>query len=126
VRDNGPGIPREVLAGLFEPFRSVGKSGGTGLGLAYCQRVMKAFGGEVRCESVLGQFTEFSLRFPPIGEDAREEHRAAVLEAARWRWWASACCWSRTTPRSASPPATSCGRWGWWSTRRRTASARWS
>jgi two-component system CAI-1 autoinducer sensor kinase/phosphatase CqsS len=83
VRDNGPGIPREVLAGLFEPFRSVGKSGGTGLGLAYCQRVMKSFGGEVRCESVLGQFTEFSLRFPPIGEDAREAHRAAVLEAAR-------------------------------------------
>jgi two-component system CAI-1 autoinducer sensor kinase/phosphatase CqsS len=45
--------------------------------------VMKAFGGEVRCESALGQFTEFSLRFPPIGEDARQAYRAAVLEAAR-------------------------------------------
>lgn len=83
VRDNGPGIPPEVLAGLFEPFRTVGKSGGTGLGLAYCRRVMKAFGGEIRCESVLGQFTEFTLRLPPIGEAEREEHRGRVLATAR-------------------------------------------
>jgi two-component system, CAI-1 autoinducer sensor kinase/phosphatase CqsS len=83
VRDNGPGIAPDVLEGLFEPFRTAGKSGGTGLGLAYCRRVMKAFGGDIRCDSVLGQFTEFTLRFPPIGEAAREEHRAQVLGAAR-------------------------------------------
>lgn len=83
VRDTGPGIAPEVLPGLFEPFRSVGKNGGTGLGLAYCRRVMKAFGGEIRCESVVGQFTEFTLRFPPIGEAEREEHRTRVLSAAR-------------------------------------------
>ncbi|MVQ30721.1 response regulator [Ramlibacter pinisoli] len=83
VRDNGPGMAPDVLAGLFEPFRTVGKSGGTGLGLSYCQRVMKAFGGEVRCDSVLGQFTEFSMSFPAIGENDREIYRAAVLEKAR-------------------------------------------
>ncbi|HZY18526.1 MAG TPA: response regulator [Ramlibacter sp.] len=83
VRDNGPGIAPDVLAGLFEPFRSVGKSGGTGLGLAYCQRVMKAFAGEIRCESRQGEFTEFTLRLPPIGEAERELHRLSVLEAAR-------------------------------------------
>lgn len=82
VRDSGPGIAPEVLAGLFEPFRTVGKNGGTGLGLAYCRRVMKAFGGDIRCESVVGKFTEFTLRFPPIGEAEREEHRARVLAAA--------------------------------------------
>ncbi|QJW84476.1 HAMP domain-containing histidine kinase [Ramlibacter terrae] len=32
VRDNGPGMSADVLHGLFEPFRSVGKSGGTGRG----------------------------------------------------------------------------------------------
>jgi signal transduction histidine kinase len=32
VRDSGPGVAPDVLAGLFEPFRSVGKTGGTGLG----------------------------------------------------------------------------------------------
>lgn len=83
VRDNGPGIAPEVLPTLFEPFRSVGKSGGTGLGLAYCQRVMKAFGGEIRCHSQPGAFTEFTMQFPPAGEQAREEHRQQVLDSAR-------------------------------------------
>jgi len=83
VRDNGPGIPPAVLATLFQPFRSVGKSGGTGLGLAYCQRVMKAFGGQIRCQSVPGDGTEFIMEFPPAGEEAREAHRQQVLQAAR-------------------------------------------
>ncbi|WBY01991.1 response regulator [Ramlibacter tataouinensis] len=83
VRDNGPGIAPEVLPTLFEPFRSVGKSGGTGLGLAYCQRVMKAFGGTIRCQSQPGAFTEFTLQFPAVGEQAREEHHARGLAQAR-------------------------------------------
>lgn len=83
VRDTGPGIAPELLPGLFEPFRSVGKSGGTGLGLAYCQRVMRAFGGGIECASVPGEFTEFTLRFPPVAQvDAQASH-AAVLAQAR-------------------------------------------
>lgn len=82
VRDNGPGIAADALPGLFEPFRSVGKSGGTGLGLAYCQRVMRAFGGAISCASVPGQFTEFTMRFPSISEEEREAHwRDAVAQA---------------------------------------------
>ncbi|HXD40281.1 MAG TPA: response regulator [Ramlibacter sp.] len=83
VRDSGPGIPREALARLFEPFRSAGKSGGTGLGLAYCQRVMRGFGGGISCESVEGQYSEFKLSFPPISEQERELHRSAVVDRAR-------------------------------------------
>lgn len=83
VRDNGPGIAPDVLAGLFEPFRSVGKSGGTGLGLAYCQRVMRAFDGEIACRSVPGSFTEFTMRFPPISAEEREQHRLAAIAQAR-------------------------------------------
>jgi CheY-like chemotaxis protein/signal transduction histidine kinase len=83
VRDNGPGIAPEVLAGLFEPFRSVGKTGGTGLGLAYCQRVMRAFGGQIGCASVPGEFTEFSMRFPAISEQEREQHRLEAVAQAR-------------------------------------------
>ncbi|MES2940099.1 MAG: response regulator [Pseudomonadota bacterium] len=72
VHDSGPGIPKEALAHLFEPFKSVGKAGGTGLGLAYCDRVMRAFGGEIGCASVVGESTEFTLRFPPAdAEDVR-------------------------------------------------------
>lgn len=83
VRDSGPGIAPDVLANLFEPFRSVGKSGGTGLGLAYCQRVMRAFGGQIACESVLGEFTQFTMNFPPISQADGQAHRLAVLGAAQ-------------------------------------------
>lgn len=82
VRDTGPGIAPDVLDKLFEPFLSAGKNGGTGLGLAYCQRVMRAFGGEIRCESVPDQFTEFSMRFPPIGAHESQAYQDAVLQRA--------------------------------------------
>jgi two-component system, CAI-1 autoinducer sensor kinase/phosphatase CqsS len=83
VCDTGPGIAADVLGKLFEPFTSVGKSGGTGLGLAYCRRVMRAFGGDIACESVEGAYTQFTLKFPPVVEHERELHRAAALERAR-------------------------------------------
>lgn len=82
VRDTGPGIPPEARAHLFEPFKSVGKSGGTGLGLAYCDRVMRAFGGSISCASVVGEHTEFTLRFPPADATDVRQRQAAVFEAA--------------------------------------------
>jgi two-component system, CAI-1 autoinducer sensor kinase/phosphatase CqsS len=83
VRDTGPGIAPEMLPRLFQPFSSVLKSGGTGLGLAYCRRVMHAFGGEIGCESVQGEYTQFNLRFPPMSEHQNQECRTAVLAKAR-------------------------------------------
>lgn len=83
VRDNGPGIPREQIEGLFDPFHSAGKSGGTGLGLAYCHRVMRAFGGDITCDSVEGEYTEFTMRFPPVDEAEHEEYRRAAIAQAR-------------------------------------------
>ena len=68
VRDTGPGISPERLPELFEEFHSFGKTEGTGLGLAFCRRAMQAFGGDIRCESELGRFTEFTLTFPPVPE----------------------------------------------------------
>jgi two-component system, CAI-1 autoinducer sensor kinase/phosphatase CqsS len=83
LRDTGPGIAPEVLSGLFEPFRSVAKSGGTGLGLAYCLRVMRAFGGSIRCNSVQGEFTEFAMSFPTISAEEHERHRHEAVAHAR-------------------------------------------
>ncbi len=82
VRDTGPGITREALAHLFEPFKSAGKSGGTGLGLAYCDRVMRAFGGSISCASAAGEYTEFTLRFPAANADDVKTRQTAVFEAA--------------------------------------------
>lgn len=83
VRDTGPGIAADVLSGLFEPFRSVGKSGGTGLGLSYCKRVMGAFGGAIACESTPGSYTEFVLSFPPVSDGEMQASLDALLASAR-------------------------------------------
>lgn len=72
-RDSGPGIAPEELSHLFDAFYTRGKEGGTGVGLSYCKRVMRAFGGDIRCASEPGVFTEFTLSFPP----------SAATEAAR-------------------------------------------
>ena len=83
VRDTGPGIAPELLPKLFQPFRTVGKIGGTGLGLAYCRRVMLSFCGTIQCESAVGQYTEFTLQFPRVGLEETRAHRDAMLTAAR-------------------------------------------
>ena len=82
VRDTGPGIAPEIVQHLFEPFRTAGTAGGTGLGLAYCQRAMRAFGGSIGCESELGKFTAFTLRFPPVAADEVAEHERRLFERA--------------------------------------------
>ncbi|OLL28992.1 hybrid sensor histidine kinase/response regulator [Burkholderia sp. SRS-W-2-2016] len=82
VRDTGPGIAPEIVQHLFEPFRTAGNSSGTGLGLAYCQRTMRAFGGSIDCQSELGKFTEFTLRFPPVSADELAQHERRLFERA--------------------------------------------
>ncbi len=65
-RDTGPGIDESVSNKIFDDFFSYQKSGGSGLGLGYCQRVMRSFGGKIECRSKLGEFTEFHLYFPIV------------------------------------------------------------
>ncbi|AEI78388.1 sensor protein FixL [Cupriavidus necator N-1] len=65
VRDNGPGIPQENLARVFEPFfttREVGQ--GLGLGLSISYAVVERHGGQLYAESELGQWTAFSFDLP--------------------------------------------------------------
>ena len=62
VEDNGPGIPPDVQAHLFEPFVS-GKAGGTGLGLSLVAKIVGDHGGVVEFESEPGR-TEFRVLLP--------------------------------------------------------------
>lgn len=67
IRDNGPGIPPEVKARLLtDPITTHAKSGGNGLGLILCNRVMQSCGGSIRIESTSGQGTTVMLDFPHI------------------------------------------------------------
>ncbi|MGI5863148.1 MAG: ATP-binding protein [Myxococcales bacterium] len=61
IADDGPGIPPEGLAHIFDPFFST-KDRGTGLGLALTQQIIAEHGGEIRCESELGRGTRFHIR----------------------------------------------------------------
>lgn len=63
VADNGTGIPDEVRANLFEPFVTVGKASGTGLGLAVVRLVAEAHGGSVEVHSDESG-TRFELYLP--------------------------------------------------------------
>jgi len=78
IRDNGPGIPQENLARIFDPFFTSGKKGGTGLGLAFCRRVMRSFGGDIQCTSEVGKFTEFVLTFPVLDKDLIDDFESSL------------------------------------------------
>ncbi len=65
VRDNGSGMPPEVLEKIFEPFyttKAVGK--GTGLGLSMVIGSLYNAGGIVEVDSVVGTGTEFAMYVP--------------------------------------------------------------
>jgi signal transduction histidine kinase len=68
VADNGPGVPPDVHARLFEPFFS-SKENGTGLGLAIAKRTIDAHGGTIEAEA-LGAGLAFQIELPALRASA--------------------------------------------------------
>jgi signal transduction histidine kinase len=66
VRDNGSGIPIEIMDKLFQPFFSTKPTGeGTGLGLSISYEIVtKQHRGTIEVSSTVGEFTEFTVRLP--------------------------------------------------------------
>lgn len=65
IRDNGPGVPRDMARKIFEPFVTTKPTGeGTGLGLSLSQDIVSQHGGLMGVESEPGIFTEFWLTIP--------------------------------------------------------------
>ena len=63
ISDHGPGIAKEELERVFEPFhRSAEHGSGSGLGLAIARGFLEANGGRVRAESLPGQGTSFVIQ----------------------------------------------------------------
>lgn len=70
VRDNGPGVPDDLVRHLFDPFVTT-KQSGSGLGLAMVAKIVGDHGGVVECES-LPRRTTFRVLMPMhIARDGR-------------------------------------------------------
>ncbi len=90
VRDNGIGIPPDVLSRVFDPFFTTKPVGvGTGLGLAISHRIVSQLGGEIAIDSVPGKGTTVYVVLPNAiaASDTRttEEGAAAGEKTGRAR-----------------------------------------
>ncbi|MGB0032831.1 MAG: PAS domain S-box protein [Candidatus Sulfotelmatobacter sp.] len=63
--DDGPGIPPDVLASIFDPFYTTKRPGrGTGLGLSICKSVMKEHNGAIEAANAPGGGAVFTVTVP--------------------------------------------------------------
>ena len=79
VIDNGPGIPPDQVARVFNIFESTKGARGTGLGLAVSQKIIREHGGDVVVETRPGKGCQFTLQWPQLDEerslsDSRTRH----------------------------------------------------
>lgn len=74
VTDTGSGIPPDYLPRIFERFVQVpgATRGGAGLGLSIARSIVRAHGGEIKAESVLGKGSTFTVALPALFEAAPE------------------------------------------------------
>jgi len=74
VSDTGSGITPENLKNIFRPFfttktgkdRPADSNSGSGVGLAFCRRIVDAHGGEITVQSQVGQGSTFTIRLPRL------------------------------------------------------------
>jgi signal transduction histidine kinase len=69
ISDTGPGIPKENLSKIFEPFytnRANKKKKGTGLGLSIAHSIIKQHNGKIYVQSEVGKGTTFVIELPAM------------------------------------------------------------
>lgn len=76
IRDEGCGIPKEIIPKIFDPFfttKEVGK--GTGLGLSICQSIVEKHNGIISVKSEVNKGSVFTVRLPKAKEISRINSR---------------------------------------------------
>ena len=68
VRDNGAGVPADLMPCIFDPFVTT-KRGGSGLGLALVAKIIGDHGGVIECDSVPRR-TVFRILLPKAANDS--------------------------------------------------------
>lgn len=88
ISDNGPGISKEAIERIFDPFvqgdnSTTRKHGGTGLGTAISRELTRLMGGDIQVESILGVGSVFSVELPfeiaPVPENVHPIYRGSVV-----------------------------------------------
>jgi signal transduction histidine kinase/CheY-like chemotaxis protein len=65
IKDNGPGIPGDILGNIFDPFFTTKPVGeGTGLGLYICKQIVDRSKGTIEVETASGKGTSFHIVLP--------------------------------------------------------------
>ena len=87
VRDDGSGIPPEILSQIFEPFLTTKETGrGVGLGLAISRGIIERHNGTIEVQSESGRGTTFIITLPlqPAGATIANatQHTAELAGAA--------------------------------------------
>ena len=73
IRDNGSGIPQDVVDKIFNPFFTTKPTDkGTGLGLALSSDIVRQHGGEIKVETEADSFTQMTVSIP-LGDVAQSE-----------------------------------------------------
>ncbi|MBQ2422290.1 MAG: HAMP domain-containing histidine kinase, partial [Flavobacteriales bacterium] len=67
IKDNGSGIPDDVLKNIFSPNFTT-KNSGRGMGLSITEKIVKNAGGDIICRSQVGKGTEFVIKLPLISQ----------------------------------------------------------
>ncbi len=65
VRDEGPGVPKELADKIFDPFFTTKGEHGNGIGLSVTRGLLRSYGGEVRLSDP-GPGAEFEARLPAV------------------------------------------------------------
>jgi two-component system nitrogen regulation sensor histidine kinase GlnL len=74
VRDNGAGIPSDIMPYIFDPFVTT-KRGGSGLGLALVAKIVGDHGGVIECDSIPRR-TIFKILLPKAVTGTEENKNA--------------------------------------------------
>jgi two-component system NtrC family sensor kinase len=81
VSDNGPGIPKAILARIFDPFFTTKPVGsGTGLGLSICYGIIHKMGGTISVRSAVDAGTTFEIHIPEKADDGVENGNGDIRD----------------------------------------------
>jgi len=76
IKDNGPGIPKEILSGLFSTIKTTKGTSNSGLGLSIVSELISHLGGGISCRSAPGAGTTFDITLPCL-RDNPDRHASA-------------------------------------------------